>query len=205
MFPPPRVRHFVAATGGGGGGAGHTHTSSSPPGPRDAADRPLPTGLQVSPAQSTRRARKISASRPACPGRSVAVENYPGRWAASLNTAHSVSPATFRTPLCQLEGKESVSLFGPRLPGTTRSRSLSQDGHSGSLSRALPLRVPHTLHRSPRTLQSLRAAVGVQSSSDLGCSRSLCAQGHGDLLTHAHEALGLSHVSSFPNPSNWRQ
>ena len=35
----------------------------------------------------------------------VAAENYPGRWAASLNTAHSVSPATFKIPLCQRRRK----------------------------------------------------------------------------------------------------
>ena len=35
----------------------------------------------------------------------VAAENYPGRWAASLNTVHSVSPATFKIPLCQRRRK----------------------------------------------------------------------------------------------------
>ena len=42
---------------------------------------------------------------PAHFGGAVAAENYPGRWAASLNTARSVSPATFKIPPCQRRGK----------------------------------------------------------------------------------------------------
>lgn len=56
---------------------------------------------------------------PARSGRSVAVENYPGRWAASLNTAHSVSPAPFKTPSVNCEGKKACLYLGPAPLDTT--------------------------------------------------------------------------------------
>ena len=87
----------------------HTHTDTHLPHPPDQVT--LPMGACQKASRSARGPSPHSSLvKPPSPwpahfSGAVATENYPGRWAASLNTAHSVSPATFKIPFCQRRRK----------------------------------------------------------------------------------------------------
>lgn len=172
--------------------------------PRPLDPETLQTGLckrahRSAQPRSTRRAWKISVSRASVLGQVCRSGKLPRKVGCVPEHCSLCFPCYLQNPLCQLKGKESVSLFGPRLPWTPCSRSLSQDRHSGSLSKVPPLRVPHMLHRSPGTLRHTRAAGGVLGSSSRGAGRSRSGRrGHNDLLIQAPEAPGILRFFFLP-------
>lgn len=143
---------------------------------------------------------------PACSGRAVAVENYPGRWAAPLNTAHSVSPATSKNPPLSTEREikrvfiwAQAPLDTKLLPEPRQTQWLIEQGSPSACSQHTPLGPSDPpkgtdIHPRPE-LQRRRVKV---AETAWGASTTM--------PVHSNTWGTWNFLSfSFPKPSNWRQ